>query len=77
MVPMGEMYYSDNDGYDRPILLLETMEVIPMCLLHSYRSISHDHVLSDTTSHEVMTRRGVQLGTHELGKRMTLAVVTR
>lgn len=71
------MYYSDNSGYDPPNLQPETMEVIPMCLLHSYRSISRDYVLSDTTSHEVMTRRGVQLGTHELGKRMTLAVVTR
>ena len=71
------MYYSDNDGYDRPILLPETMEVIPMCLLHSYRSISSDYVLSDITSHDVMTRRGVQLGIHEAGKRMTLAVVTR
>lgn len=26
----GEMYYSDNDGYDRPILLLETMEVVSL-----------------------------------------------
>ena len=71
------MYYSDNDGYDCPILQPETMEVIPVCLLHSYRSISRDYVLSDTTSHEVMAGRSVRLNIHKLEKRTILEVVTR